>query len=314
MNQVLGHDLIKSRLLTMIQMDRVPSCLIYSGPGGIGKRALAWAMAQDLLCDLPENGQACGQCGPCVRVASQQSESVLFIEPKGLQIKIDQARQVLRFLNLKSVSEKRVVIINEAHLLNPQSSNALLKSIEEPPDGVYFVLVVQTLSALLPTIISRSQVIRFQPLRGEHVKAITGAEDWVVKASQGRVEHALQLMEQGNSKELRELALKFWKMFTRGEADDYIFNQIDQIVDREMALNTAFFWKQIIRDAIIGPVDFSKCIHADQEELIQSLSHLGHDRLQKMYFLTDQMESDIKSNVDRKLCFENFHVQIQEVL
>ena len=102
---------------------------------GIGKRQVAVAVAQQLLCSGRQ--EACGECSDCIRVKAGKHESVL-LQPDGAQIKVEQSRSVIKFLSLKSNHSVRIVIIDDAHLMNSQAANSLLKILEEPPSGVYF--------------------------------------------------------------------------------------------------------------------------------------------------------------------------------
>ena len=95
----------------------------------------------------------------------------MFIEPQNGTIKLEASEQILQFLSLRQLGRARVVIIDEAQMLNPQTTNALLKAVEEPPENTYFILVVSELSQLLPTLRSRLQVLRFSPLSPQEIAA-----------------------------------------------------------------------------------------------------------------------------------------------
>ena len=166
LDSVKGHEQVIATLEQSLLSERFPSTSIFSGPSGVGKKLAALGFVQALACEMRTivSAKACGSCGPCLRVETRQSEALHVVEPSGTQIKMEQAQEVLRFLNLQKLGRARAVIIDQAHLLNPQASNALLKSIEEPASGNYFFLITANPSALLPTIRSRSQVFRFAAL------------------------------------------------------------------------------------------------------------------------------------------------------
>ena len=97
---------------------------------------------------------------------------LIMVVPDGSQIKIDQIRHLQEYLSLKPLSKHRVVIIDEAHLMNVAAQNALLKTLEEPPPDTLFILVAKNEGQLLPTILSRCRVLQFKPLTKEEIDEI----------------------------------------------------------------------------------------------------------------------------------------------
>ena len=200
-SSVIGHKKQLQQLADTIKSGRLPNSYLFVGPAGIGKKKVAEVVAQALLCEGPAGGVACGFCSSCIRVSKGQHERLLVVSPGGeggksssQMIKIEQSREAIKFLSLRLESKQsRVVIIDEAEKLNPQAANALLKSIEEPPEGSYFILVANSSSSILPTIRSRSQAMRFSPLKPEELKQVIQVEDWVVASAQGSVELAEQI-------------------------------------------------------------------------------------------------------------------------
>ena len=198
--QLEGHQLTLKPLVEAAAESRLAGTMLFAGPSGVGKRFGALALAQALICETPlssrADGSGCGACGPCMRVASRQSESLMMVEPDGAQIKIEQARDVLQFITLQKLGRARIVIIDQAHLLGPQSGNALLKSLEEPPAGTYFILVTHLPNSILATLRSRSQLVRFKPLSTEQLSKIIGSTDeWILSAANGSVEKAKQMVD-----------------------------------------------------------------------------------------------------------------------
>lgn len=161
---VTGHKPTIQRLLSLIEGNRIPHAFLFVGPKSEGKKKIALGFAQTLLCDKNKAG-ACGECPTCLGVAKGQSVGVINLEPEKGVIKIEAARALIRQLSLATWGKARVVIIDDAHLMNPQAANALLKSIEEPPAQTYFVLLSPSEESVLKTIRSRTQVLRF---RGEN--------------------------------------------------------------------------------------------------------------------------------------------------
>lgn len=151
---------------------RLPHALLLQGAPGIGKLDFALALAQSLLCSTPDSaGAACGRCEACNWFAQGNHPDFRLLEPalvdqggeegtqpggRKSQIAVDQVRDTGDFITLSSHrAGLRVVLLHPADALNASSANALLKMLEEPPDGVLFLLVAHAPQRLLPTIRSR---------------------------------------------------------------------------------------------------------------------------------------------------------------
>lgn len=308
LDSVQGHQSIIATLEQSLLSERFPSTSIFSGQSGVGKKMVALGFVQALVCEMRTivKAKACGSCGACLRVESQQSEALLVIEPAGTQIKIEQAHEVLRFLNLQKLGRARAVIIDQAHLLNPQASNALLKSIEEPAPGNYFFLITSNPSALLPTIRSRSQNFRFSSLAPADLKKIGKFDDWVIRSSQGSVEVARQLSdEEGEAANQRIDALKVLSQALSGTAS--VADLKELISDKVSALFLVRCWLTALRDFSFARAGHKeKIINSDQPELIEWGANFEPSHISELVQALLQIERDIHGQIDRNLSFENF--------
>ncbi len=179
-------------LAAFIQKRHLPHALLFTGIEGVGKNdaALAFAMAcncmgekhrrSDQLIDnssskkdLPTAVNPCGYCRSCRKIKSDNHPDIIRIKPSGAFIKIDQIRGCCDTLAMKPYEARvRVVIISDAHAMNPSAGNALLKMLEEPPDSSILILTACQTSDLLPTIVSRCQHIRFNPVSVESIETL----------------------------------------------------------------------------------------------------------------------------------------------
>jgi DNA polymerase-3 subunit delta' len=166
------HDLIgqehASRFLSAIARSGEAShAYLFLGPRGAGKTVAARAFAAALLCE--DNG--CGGCATCEKAARSAHPDLEMISPTGSFITVDQIREVGRRLNLRPhESRARVFIVTDAEAFNSESANAFLKSLEEPPSFVYFILLASREDRVLPTLVSRCQPVRFGPVPAAEIE------------------------------------------------------------------------------------------------------------------------------------------------
>jgi DNA polymerase-3 subunit delta' len=148
-----------------IREGRIGQSLILAGPEGIGKRKFAIALAEAVNCEHPADGDACGKCPQCLRIAHGEHLDVVTYSPDGQFIKIDQMREMSAEVQFKPFAgNRRVLIVDEADRLNIAAASSILKALEEPPASSLIILVTSRPYALLDTIRSRCQLISFAPL------------------------------------------------------------------------------------------------------------------------------------------------------
>lgn len=164
---ILGQERVISHLKTAMAKGRLSHAYLFLGPEGVGKAATARALAAALNCLAPsEDGDACGTCASCRRLAAGTHPDFLVIGPtESLQIRIDQIREFRRLTNFPPLGGGwRVAVIKPAEAMNEAAANALLKTLEEPPPHHLLVLTALGEADLLPTVVSRCHKLAFAPL------------------------------------------------------------------------------------------------------------------------------------------------------
>ena len=201
---LLAHNQVLQRLEGLVSRQKLPNSLLFVGAESVGKYKTSLALSQYILC---ESQSACGHCPSCQRVHNEQHESLKIIKPEGGQIKVSQAREMVRFFSQKlGPKEYKVIIVDEAEKFNVQSSNALLKTLEEPPQNCFVILVTHSLYKLLVTIRSRCQIFRFGNLNKEQIKKIKPVEDWLVDFGDNNLNKIEQLTDSENQQVYMSLA------------------------------------------------------------------------------------------------------------
>jgi DNA polymerase-3 subunit delta' len=178
---ITGHRRLIDLLSSAAGRGTLPPSLIFDGPEGVGKRMAAVALAQLVNCTgrpsdatTPNSFDACGACAACMRIARGVHADVLFVEPgESGSIKVDQVRDAIERTAYRPFEgRRRVVIVDPADELLPQSQDALLKALEEPPTASTFVLVTARPDVLLPTVRSRCPRLRFGRLAPSEVARV----------------------------------------------------------------------------------------------------------------------------------------------
>ncbi|MBF0276862.1 MAG: DNA polymerase III subunit delta' [SAR324 cluster bacterium] len=174
-SEILGQDSAVALLKKSIQNQRIPSAFLFTGPNHIGKQKTMTAVAQNLNC-LRGGEDACLSCDACLQIAHQSFPDYSMVVPDGKFIKIDQIKEALKWLHLRSnTGNYRVLGIKNAEKLNKESANAFLKTLEEPPAQTLIILSAENSQQLLETIVSRCQIIQFRLLKKDHVQSILTA-------------------------------------------------------------------------------------------------------------------------------------------
>jgi DNA polymerase III subunit delta' len=177
-DDVRGHTQVREWIERAVERGRLSHSYIFAGPGGIGKKLFARKMAQALLCERQTEKplEACGQCPNCARFKAGSHPDYYELGcPEGKrEIPVDmfvgdlehRGRQGLCYeLSLRPMAgDRKVAVIDDAHLMNRESGNSLLKTLEEPPEKCLILLITEQEDALLPTIRSRCQLVRFPAL------------------------------------------------------------------------------------------------------------------------------------------------------
>lgn len=161
-NEMIGQDVIVKTLQNAISRNKISHAYLFTGPRGTGKTSTAKIFAKTINCEQPENGIPCEKCVCCTQINNQQNVDIIEIDAASNN-GVDEIRELKNRVNLvPSISKYKVYIIDEVHMLSTSAFNALLKTLEEPPSHVIFILATTDPHKVLPTILSRCQRYDFK--------------------------------------------------------------------------------------------------------------------------------------------------------
>jgi len=317
---LVGNEKIVNSLKKTISSNKISHAYLFAGSGGLGKKIAAVSFAKTILC---EKGKMCNNCRICKEVNQNKYPDFNILEKETKKIKIDEIRKIQHEAALKSNSKYKIFVINRIDNFTLEAGNALLKILEEPKGNTIFILTAKSIENILPTIISRCIIIKFNLV----------AEDKILKYLDMNYQ-----AEKENNKEVArlafgkpELAIEMKKnpevQKERKETEKQIMNILKEKINRSVELMGEWVHHeesrvdkieillQWFRDVLLFKL-------GNLEEIITLSNIKGrYDELSKIYTINeikDIMENIVRSkelisqNINRKLVLENLALKIKK--
>ena len=257
-----GHEWAVDMLQKHIVHGSTRHAYLFSGPPGLGRRTLALRFAQALNCPTPiQAGIPCGVCRDCKQIESMKQADLTIVQSdaEGSILKVDQIREARKTLILKPyMSKYRVALFLRFHEANDNAANALLKTLEEAPSYAVLILTTDSPEQLLPTILSRCEVLRLRPSPIEQVQRELeerGLENsrarLIAHISGGRMGYAIRLIENDTLLERREERLNdLLALLPASRVEKFAY--ADKLSkDKDSMRQTITFWLSYWRDVLL---------------------------------------------------------------
>ncbi|KAF1085866.1 DNA polymerase III subunit tau [Sporotomaculum syntrophicum] len=320
LRDVVGHEQVVKSLQSALANNFVNHAYTFSGPTGLGKKSVGFAFARALLCRCNQ-GDACGECDDCNRSERGLHPDLHIISPEGNSIKIHQLRAVQESASITAYGMGRqVFLILQAEKMTLAAANCFLKTLEEPPAGVVFILITDEPAGMLPTVLSRCQQYRFSRLSREKVLRVlankgSGAYYSVESAqvaaelSEGCPGRALAMLEDPNKRISRiELLMRI----VRGRPGS-AFLPVDKLTEREDLgefINSVIL---IFRDVLIWQLTGSAelLINVDRHsDIIELAGTYVKPEVMDILITAEKSSDYLASNVNQRLVLDSLLFKI----
>lgn len=321
-NELLGNQRIKTILTSYLKNNIIPYSMIFSGPRSADMLSFATAFARGVNCLAPlPNGDFCGQCTNCIEIDKEIFLDLKVLVPDGQFFKKEQISWLIEDNFKKPLKGKRKInILNHAHQMNVNSANAFLKVLEEPAPLNVFILLTDHLNALLPTIRSRCQILKFFPLSRKEIKTYLVEKGFdeekarlVSYLGQSNMDSVLDVNFDEFMKEREAVFSVLSNLLTRQNIDKILVDLYDRSRSREKFLEhferLVNLISLMLRDIMLLQIeDEGSCvINIDYKEKLMRLCN--YIKIERVLYLIRKMEyllRDIKRNLNVKVLILEF--------
>lgn len=322
---VVGHKDILKYISSAVENNRVSHAYILNGERGSGKKMLANLFAMTLLCETGDN-EPCGKCHSCKQAESGNHPDIIRVtHEKPNSISVDDIRtQVNNTVDIKPYQGPyKVYIIPQADMMTPQAQNAILKTIEEPPSYVVFLLLTENAETLLPTINSRCVMLKLRNIKDtlikkylmENLEIPDYKADMCTAFAQGNMGRAIMLANSDHFNEIREEAVQLLKHINEMELNEIVAAVKNiSVYKLEITdyLDIIMIW---YRDVLLykATKEIDKVVFKDQLQSIKEQARKSsYEGIELILESLEKAKARLKANVNFDLVMELLFLTIKE--
>lgn len=321
--EITGHERVIEALKNAIKNNHIFHCYLFVGEESIGKKLTALSFAKTLLC-RKQGLEPCNSCNSCLKFDNWNHPDLEFIEPEKGLIKKEKIDDMIKSMTIAPLESKRkVIIIDESDKMGSESQNALLKTLEEPPSYINIILITSNMKNLIPTIVSRSQIVKFYPVENEKIvellmkrygKTLEEAS-FIAHFTKGSVGKSINLSKSQEFFQRRGEAINIiHNIVTGGRLN--IFNSIDFFIDNKDSIDEIldiflYWFRDLMIYKEIGNSDL--IINKDYIQILSEETSIDKSRINDIIENIMKTKRYIESNVNFQLAIETMLLSIQEV-
>ena len=306
-----------------LKQHKLVHAYLFEGPAGTGKKEMALCLATAFLCEDKQDNQPCGECRNCKRIFNHQHPDVIEVTPDGLSIKVDQVRNLKAEFGKSGVeSERKVFIIEDAEKMTTGAANSLLKFLEEPDGKTTAFLLSTAKQRLLPTILSRCQLVHFPSLpkpiliRELEKKGISSNQAALLSHLTNDSSKAVLLDEDEWFASAHDLIWKWFRWLGNKDMQAFIFVQTDimqHFKERQhyqMALELLLLLYRDALNLFYSPKSGEIAFQRHKKELQQFTANHTPSQVTSAIEQILASQKKLESNVNAQGIFEELAIQL----
>lgn len=333
-DDVYGQQIVVQTLKNVIKNNKLTHAYLFVGPRGTGKTSIAKIFAKTINCLHPEDGLSCEKCDICI--SNNSNENVDIIEMDAASNNgVDEIREIRNHITLlPTVSKYKIYIIDEVHMLTTGAFNALLKTLEEPPEHIIFILATTEPHKIPLTIMSRCQSFEFKPIPvatiKERLKYICAQENiniddkslnLIAEESNGGLRDAVSMLDQLNAYADGNIKYEDVLLLNGRINDDEIEKFMTEMVNDD--LNSVFTkiesWQEEGKNFIYICEDFirflrNELIKFKLENNSNIVNLIGENKIIEVIMILNKISNDMKISKDKKVLFDVTIINITNIL
>ncbi|MFQ5455235.1 MAG: DNA polymerase III subunit delta' [Nitrospirota bacterium] len=323
-NSIIGHTIPKRILQSAIKRERIGDAYLFIGEEGIGKRLTAINFAKAIYCREIKD-DSCNICSTCHRIDMMIYPNITLIEPEGNFIKIAQVRNIKEDIGYRTIDNgRKIYIIDYADRMNQEASNSFLKTLEEPEGNSTIILITSRPYRLIPTITSRCQVIKFNPLSIDHISDILISKKGISQRdarffaclSEGKIGKALE-MDREIVRAERDKILKIFSDSLLASASSLFRLASEFSKDRETMENILLIISIYLRDILVFKEAREESLLINQDmisEITLIRKRISSTEIMDIICFIHGIVISLSRNINKELAMGELLMRIRETI